>query len=288
MADISSELGTIHDDPLGKNVKLAIYSALYKVNEDVEHWTPATMTWPIGHMSTCMFNGYCLPFVVGKMGENPNTECIWLVPSEFSGGITPARDSWCIAQATIQVSTEDPSYETGTISDSGSHTWTNIANYKLLADEEGNEFVYVHIWITRVYVGESITVSGDRNYNLWGFLIQDGVQAGTVSVIGTDVPEQLPYISPRFVDPDTYTITAHLVTVASFHNGDGDDCPVSVASGYGTADRYPEYGDGWYSFLFLRTDADPESESLVFEANPDTQEDPFFPGNIAITTFALR
>ena len=289
MADISSELATIHDDPLGRHVKQAIYDALMKVNYDVEHYEPKGAEWPIDHMIVGLFNGYLLPTEVGKMGENPNTECVWLIPRDLQEGIAPpARDSWCVVQEMYDTDTEDPEYETGTITDSGSHEWTKLADYKLLKNPEGTEFSYVHIWITRLLTGESIRVSGDRNYSYQGFLIQDGIQVGEVSVIESELLESLPYPAPRVVGPISYTITAHLVSVSKYHIGDLDTCPIRVMPGMGEAERWPEIPDGFCCFLFLRTDSDPESQTVVFEENPATQEDPFFAGGTAITTFALR
>lgn len=286
MADISSELATIHDDPYGSNVKQAIYDALMKVNYDVEHYEPKGAEWPIDHMIVGLFNGYLLPTSVGKMGENPNTECVWLKTTDINRGITPVRDSWCIIEQQFLTDTEDPAYDTGTISDSGSHTWTKLADYKLLGDPEGVNFCYKHLWITRLSAGESITLSGDRNYEFRGFLIQNGAQEETVSTFGADILEYLPYPAPRAVDPEDRTTTVYVVSDAIPRFGN-DNCPVQVMDGMGEAERHPEYGTGGYLFLFVRTDSEEEGLTVIFEES-DGPSIPFFSGGTAITTFTLR
>lgn len=286
MADISSELATIHDDPLGRNVKQAIYDALMKVNYDVEHYEPKGAEWPIDHMIVGLLNGYLLPTEVGKMGENPNTEYVWLKTADFNNGITPVRDSWCIIEEHFSTNTEDPAYETGTISDSGSHTWTKLADYKLLGDAAGTTFCYKHLWITRLSVGDSITLSGDRDYVFRGFLIQNGAQEETISTFGADVLEDLPYPAPRVIDPEDHTTTVYVVSDAIPRFGN-DNCPVQVMDGMGEAERYPEYGIGGYIFLFVRTDSEEEGPTVIFEES-DGPSIPFFSGGTAITTIALR
>ena len=67
MANITTALATIHDDPLGRNVKQAIYDALNKVNTDVEQFEPEGGV-PVGHMSVGFLNGYIAPYRLGFMG----------------------------------------------------------------------------------------------------------------------------------------------------------------------------------------------------------------------------
>lgn len=279
MANITTELATIHDDPLGRNVKQAIYDALNKVNTDVEQFEPEGGV-PVGHMSVGFLNGYIAPYRLGFMGENPSPEYVWIKSTDTR--IMPVRDGWCVIEERIEVSTEDSSYETGTISDSGSHTWTNLANYKLLGDTQGNSFSYCHLWITRLSAGESITLSGDRQYSFMGFLIQNGAQQGYVSAVDSDILETPMYPAPRIVSED-YTTTVHFVSDSIPHMGN-DNCSVTVSPDYANADRYPSYGSGGKLFMFVRNDS---SDGTVFFVENSGTLIPFFSGGTAITTFAL-
>lgn len=280
MANITQELSTIHDDPLGKNVKLAIYSALYKVNEDLEHLEPGNESYPIDHMSVTFFNGYNLPFLLGNMGDNPNPEYVWIKSTDTH--IMPVRDGWCVIEERFSSDTESSSYETGTISDSGGHTWTNLANYKLLANSEGTSFVYCHLWITYLNAGESISLSGDREYAYMGFLIQNGEEGSEPWTVESAVLDDVPYVAPRIVSSN-YTTVVYFTSDSIGHMGT-DMCSIRIKEGTGEATRYPEYGSGGKLFMFVK-DSD-EEDTVVFEENPGNLI-PFFSGGTAITTFAV-
>lgn len=283
MADISSELATIHDDPLGRHVKQAIYDALMKVNYDVEHYEPKGAEWPIDHMIVGLFNGYLLPTSVGKMGENPNTEFASIVGTS----LMVVRDCWCITEQRIASDVEDPSLESGSISDSGSHAWTSVANYRLYSiDTHGNySYLYCHLFITRLLAGEAVTLSGDRSYDRWeSMIIQNGAQQGDFDYIDTELVEELPYDAPLSTDYDTrvYVVSQYFARLGAM-----DTCTVCPSEDSPSLTKFPEPDPLTAPRLFLFIQTEDLEDAPTFIKNPPDWMT-FYPGGTAITTFALR
>lgn len=281
MADIATELATIHDDPKGRNVKLAIYSALDKINRDIESIDPSSGEWPVGHMSVDFLNGYIAPYRLGFMGENPNPEYIEVAGTR----LMPLRDCWCVVEQTIRSDTEDSSLETGSISDTGSHAWTNVANYRL--DGSSGGYVYRHLWITRLLAGEIITLSGDRTYDGWdSFLIQNGAQQGDFDEIDADVIASLPYVGPSSSD---YTTRVYYVSQAMGHLGGADFGIVKPETDIQGLFRVPEYGSTKQHILFVQTDNMNQVPTFVEDDTSSSgTKIPFYENCCAIITFALR
>ena len=283
MANITQELSTIHDDPYGKNVKLAIYSALYKVNEDLEHLDPGEGGVPIGHIIPQLFGAYTLPIQLGNIGENPNPEYI-----EKTGTVLIVlRDCWCVTEQKIHSATEDSSLETGTISDTGGHAWTNVANYRLDSSSSGSGYSYAHLWITRLLAGEVITLSGDRTYDTWDtFLIQNGAQQGDFDEIDADVIASLPYVGPT---SSGYTTRVYYVSQAIPHLGSQDSGIVKLETDISGIKRVPDYGDTFKNIMFVQTDNFDQVPTFIEDVPPPGgTKIPFYENCCAIVTFALR